>query len=49
MQPFKVDNKHSIFLNSRKNLKPIHQRTPEILRDRDLSIEKKRTQVNRER
>jgi len=32
MQPFRVDNKHSMFLNSRKNYKPIHERTADIIR-----------------
>lgn len=47
MQPFKVENKHSIFLNSRRDIKPIHERTQDILRDREVSIEKKRAEYER--
>jgi hypothetical protein len=49
MQPFRVDNKHSIFLNERNNLHPIYLRTPEIIRNKEHSVEKMRIELNMER
>ena len=49
MQTFKVENKHTIFLNSRRDIKPIQDRTQDILRDREVAREKKRAEYEREK
>jgi hypothetical protein len=49
MQQFRVDNKHSIFLNTRNRLRPIHERTSDIILDKELSVERMRNEINVER
>lgn len=46
---FKVENKHTLFLNSRNPTRPIHERTQDILNQREISIGKKRAEYEREK
>lgn len=39
-KPFKVENKHSIFLNDKKKRKPLYERSQQVIFNRKKSLEK---------